>query len=111
MRFDLSVNLDAQLVKRTVGGKHVRDVAERIFMRGKPRVRRHIDPPTHDVLALMVSWGEPQYLDHARGGRIVSIISAVGDAQAHIISGISNQGSVIRRKQDSGYNVRTHQSF
>ena len=80
---DLAVDLDAQLVKRPVGGKHVGDIAEGILVRGKPRIRRHVDAPAHHVLALVIARRQPQHLDHARGRRIVMVDGAMGDVDAH----------------------------
>ena len=83
LRLDLAVDLDAQLRERPVGGEHMRDIAEGVFVRGKPRVGGNVDAPAHHILAFMVARRQPQHLDHARGRRIVAIDGAVGDAQAH----------------------------
>ena len=84
-----------KFVERPVGGEHVGDVAERVLLLVEPRVRRHVDAPAHHVLAVVVARRQPQHLDHAGGRRIVAIVGAVGDADAH--SGI---GSAISDHDD-----------
>ena len=61
----------------------MRDIAEGVLMRGKPRIGGHIDAPAHDVLAFMIARREPQHLDRAGGRRLVLADGAVGDAEAH----------------------------
>jgi len=83
LRLHLAVNLNAQLAERPVGGEHVRDIAERVLVRGKPRVGRHVDAPAHDVLAFVIARGDAQHLNRARGRRVIAADHAVGDAKAH----------------------------
>ena len=84
LRFDLAVDLDAQLRKRAVGGEDVGEVAEGILVGIEPRVAGDVDPPVDHILALVVARGQPQHLDDARGRRFVAMDDAVGDTKAHV---------------------------
>ena len=80
---DFPVDRDAQLLERAVGGEHMGDVAERVFMADQLGVGGDVDAPVDHILALMVARRDPQHLDRARGRRVVPADDAVGDVQAH----------------------------
>jgi hypothetical protein len=84
LRFHRALDIDAQLRERSVGGKHMGEIAERILVRVEPRVARDVDSPVDDILAFVVARGEPQHLDDARGRWLVAMNNAVGDTQTHI---------------------------
>src|ERR1044072_3351567 len=74
----------AGLVDRALGGKRVRDIAERVFMHIQAAVFCHLDAPVDDVLAIVVAGGEAKRLDDAADRRVVAIAGLVGNADAHI---------------------------
>ena len=59
LRLDLAIDIDAKLGQRAGGAEHVGDVAERVLVRGEPRIRRQVDPPAYDVLAVVVARSQP----------------------------------------------------
>ncbi len=83
LRLNLAIDLEAQLGERAVGGENVHEIAEGVFMGVEPRVGGNVDAPADHVLAVVVTRGEPQHLDHADGRRVITMDDAVGDAQAH----------------------------
>src|SRR5580698_4832224 len=72
-----------KFVERPIRGEYVADVAKRIFMGGEPHVGGYVDAPVNDVLALVITGCQPQYLNDAAGGRVIAVDRFVSDAQAH----------------------------
>ena len=54
------LDVDAQFGQRTCCAEYVGYIAERVFMGGQVRIRRHIDTPAHDVLAFMIARSQSQ---------------------------------------------------
>jgi hypothetical protein len=93
LRLDLAVDVDAQLRQGASGAEHVGDVAEGVFMGRKARIRRYVDAPAHDMLAVEIARGHPQELNRACRRRTVTIDRTVVDSHVH---GVEDFGGVQR---------------
>ncbi len=80
---DLAFDQDAELAEGAVGGEGVGNVAERILVLIEPAIRRNIDPPARDILAVVIARGQPQHLDHTGRRTAVTVADLVCDAKAH----------------------------
>ncbi len=81
--FHLSFGGYSKVVQRPFSCKGMSDVAERVLLLVEPAVGRKLDSPARDMLAIMIAWREPQHLNHARRGHLITIAGTVGDAEAH----------------------------
>src|SRR5215510_3970151 len=80
---DLALDRHGKLAEWPLGGEHMGDVAEGIFVLVEPAIRGDVDAPARHVLAVMVAWGQPQHLDHAGSGRLVAVTGQMRDADTH----------------------------
>src|SRR5262249_54031680 len=80
---DLALDRHGELAKWTFGSEHMGDVAESVLVLIEPAIRGNVDAPARHVLAVVVAWGQPQHLDHARGRRLVAVGDQMRDADTH----------------------------
>ncbi len=78
-----TVDGDAEVVDRAIGGEGVGDVAVGILLLVEPAVGRHVDAPIDDVLAVMVARRQAQRLDHAGRRRVIVVTGLVAHPDAH----------------------------
>src|SRR5262249_7446931 len=79
----LALDRHGKLAEWALGSEHMGDVAESVLVLVEPAIRGDVDAPARHVLAVVVAWGQPQHLDHARGGRLLAGGRQMREAGTH----------------------------
>ena len=80
---NLALNHETQLGYRPVHGEGMRDIAEGVLVFVQPAILRNLDPPSHDVLSVVIARRQTQVLNDAARRLLVAVRSFVQHANAH----------------------------
>jgi hypothetical protein len=83
LRVDFTVDLNSQLRERSLSREGMSDVAECIFMLVQQTIFGNIGAPSHNVLTVVITRRQAQYLRHSCRRRLVGINGRVGDSNSH----------------------------